>query len=837
MEVTHIAHQNTHAIIGGQKPESFEVEDNAEFYEMLSSTLYPNKKLAVVREVLCNSWDAHLMVGKTDVPVEVTINEKEMSFKDFGPGIGRDQIIKIYCTYGKSTKSHDGKQTGGFGLGSKSPFAYSKHFTVVSCHNGKRAIYAASRGSSETNGKPDFRAMASDIPTDETGITVTIPLLNASERNSFEILVRDLAYLGGIKVKLNDKVLPVFDYAKANLPFVLMDSSNIGNHHRRQNGIYLRYGAVVYPVDFNDETIVPIYNKTRLLRELSSSYAVVLLADPNTIGVAPSRETLSYTDKTCKTIVDLLERSEKALRANRHVAAEFVLKHICYSSAKAEGGPFKALKHTMIQRLSSYARACDVLYRNRLSVPTKGITAKEIANCLAAVTLYRRDARTLRSVLDDMPDEVLFEKMRVAIYKAHPGIQKYLRQIEVPRYSKDRYDNGTKYEYQDKSSLKRDILSGLTRLDNKIKGFGFETAYGRLSRDGFVVDTQYEDDNLRGFAHAMLIAKAEKKFARPKNITASFSAVFAPSRLAAKRWRDETKLLTESNRVVILLTRRNSDVEGAKAFLEKIGIATYDARNHQLKRAKLEVSSEFYLLQKPGALFGTVEKYDHEQAPAAFYCYGQIDERKDGTKFPRGNISSSIHQYIADHVGPVVIAMNAADARALSKLGLCNVYEKVADDVRTLMNNPACVRELFLKANIMPEATSWIENIIRPDAVEMKTILRAFEEMGAKISTDGVLSGVESQLLSIVTNLAHSKDSRGKFGINFVLTAIKEIETTLKERFQSVTIILESEEFAGFLSGLDSYYARKMNRVIRLNVILAALQTVALQVALKPKTN
>ncbi|NKX37731.1 hypothetical protein HGG70_07340, partial [Rhodobacteraceae bacterium R_SAG4] len=67
MEVTHINHKDTHAVIGGQAAEAFSISQNAEFFEVLSSTLYSNKKLAVVREVLCNAWDAHLMVERPDL--------------------------------------------------------------------------------------------------------------------------------------------------------------------------------------------------------------------------------------------------------------------------------------------------------------------------------------------------------------------------------------------------------------------------------------------------------------------------------------------------------------------------------------------------------------------------------------------------------------------------------------------------------------------------------------------------------------------------------------------------------------------------------------------------
>ena len=87
---------------------------------MLSKSLYTNQKLAVVREVLCNAWDALHFTNKTSVPLLVTLNN-EMIIQDFGLGIPHAEIGPIYGTYGASTKIHDGQQTGGFGLGCKAP--------------------------------------------------------------------------------------------------------------------------------------------------------------------------------------------------------------------------------------------------------------------------------------------------------------------------------------------------------------------------------------------------------------------------------------------------------------------------------------------------------------------------------------------------------------------------------------------------------------------------------------------------------------------------------------------------------------------------------------------
>ena len=58
MEVSQLQDYDTHVVIGGAKAHAFSVAQTAEFFTVLSDTLYRDKKRAVVREVLCNAWNA-----------------------------------------------------------------------------------------------------------------------------------------------------------------------------------------------------------------------------------------------------------------------------------------------------------------------------------------------------------------------------------------------------------------------------------------------------------------------------------------------------------------------------------------------------------------------------------------------------------------------------------------------------------------------------------------------------------------------------------------------------------------------------------------------------------
>jgi hypothetical protein len=296
----------THAVIGGAETIDFGISNSAEFFNILSSTLYKDQILAVVREVLCNAWDAHIEAGCTDKPVEVIITKDKFIIRDFGKGIHRDDMGLIYGTYGNSTKKNDGKQTGGFGLGCKAPFAYTDHFEVASCNDGVRTIYNLSKSSAQAQGKPGIVPIVSH-PSQESGLTVTIPIASSRDQDRFEDLVFRIARNGDMNMTLNGSTIVKlgFDNAKANVLITRM-SNLIDN----QPSIMVRYGNVIYPVDKVNELKAKYEKIEAYLYKLGnqrngSKYHIVFQAPPHSIAVQPSREGLSMQGHTIKTLVGM----------------------------------------------------------------------------------------------------------------------------------------------------------------------------------------------------------------------------------------------------------------------------------------------------------------------------------------------------------------------------------------------------------------------------------------------------------------------------------------------------------------------------------------------------
>lgn len=148
------------------------IELSAHAYSVLSKGLYSDPYRAIVRELSCNAWDSHIVAGKTDVPFEVCLpNVMEPVFKvrDFGTGLPPDKIETLY-TYFKSTKQASEHQTGFFGLGSKSPFSYTKKFTSVSFYEGKKYHFVVFLNA---KGIPGTMLMSTEDTTEPNGIEVS----------------------------------------------------------------------------------------------------------------------------------------------------------------------------------------------------------------------------------------------------------------------------------------------------------------------------------------------------------------------------------------------------------------------------------------------------------------------------------------------------------------------------------------------------------------------------------------------------------------------------------------------------------------------------------------
>lgn len=171
----------------GKMPEkAFGIAATAKAFDILSSKLYTDARLAIVRELSTNAYDSQVEAGTADRPFDVHLPnsmEPYLSIRDYGTGLSPEQVEHIYTTYFASTRNDSDDYVGALGLGSKSPFAYTDQFTVTSYQDGRAYAYSAYKNE---QGEPTI-ALLSDDPTDEAnGVEIR---LNTQDNDGYDFLI------------------------------------------------------------------------------------------------------------------------------------------------------------------------------------------------------------------------------------------------------------------------------------------------------------------------------------------------------------------------------------------------------------------------------------------------------------------------------------------------------------------------------------------------------------------------------------------------------------------------------------------------------------------------
>ena len=157
-----------------QNEHNFTIKASAKAFNILSSNLYSDKALAIVRELCCNAYDSHVAAGCADRPIELILPTRlnpQLVIKDFGTGLDHEQMLSIYTKFFESTKTESNDFVGQLGLGSKSPFSMFKSFTVEARKNGVRRTYTAFLNE---EGIPTIAQMGEVAEDCENGVTVSM---------------------------------------------------------------------------------------------------------------------------------------------------------------------------------------------------------------------------------------------------------------------------------------------------------------------------------------------------------------------------------------------------------------------------------------------------------------------------------------------------------------------------------------------------------------------------------------------------------------------------------------------------------------------------------------
>lgn len=421
-----------HVILGGHQAKAVQVSLDAGFMQILSSSLYKNQFLAVVRETITNAHDAHVAAGKTDIPIEITLNPEtlSLSIRDFGSGIPTDidTFIDIYGTYGGSTKRKDKAQTGSQGLGCKSPWSYTEVFNVTSYRDGLMSVFALSRNSAETGGNHSIKPLVYQIPSNESGLLVQIPV-QREDIKKFENLIIAVVYAGGINATLNGKQLTTVDYSKATggwmIDFNQKKLTTATAEASPHTNVYVKYGAMIYPVDSRFEYADYINTFYKTLSQCNPQFtppALILIAKENTLVHQPSREALSYTEATIEALKALMAPLHKQfVKAEKYQVNARIKSEISKSIQATGSFPEKLeVKLDPITSIRKLNKLKYVYLYNRTDLRVASFSAKLVRKQeILYETKNKRNARLALKAYKTSWFDAAYKPIVKKIYKAN----------------------------------------------------------------------------------------------------------------------------------------------------------------------------------------------------------------------------------------------------------------------------------------------------------------------------------------------------------------------------------------------------------------------------------
>lgn len=273
---------------------NFSIKTSAKAFKILSDNLYADKYAAVIREYSTNAYDAHVSVGKADLPFEVhlpTYEETYFSVRDFGPGMSEDQIMTLFTTYFDSDKTESNDMVGALGLGSKSAFAYTDAFTVESYNDGMYKMYSLYISQ---DGTPQITKML-EKESEGSGFIVKFSVDN-SDIDEFTKRAS--------KIYRFFKTVPIFTGARVEVPREEKVFTGEGwtiskvNKWSDFSGAFAVQGNIAYPI--NKDRLTDLDAKHKFVLENSFRIDFTL----GDLDVAASREYLSYDKLTIQNIKD-----------------------------------------------------------------------------------------------------------------------------------------------------------------------------------------------------------------------------------------------------------------------------------------------------------------------------------------------------------------------------------------------------------------------------------------------------------------------------------------------------------------------------------------------------
>lgn len=294
---------------------NFSIGDVSTIIDILRNRLYSNPIQTLTQEYLSNARDSHRESNQTR-PITVTLPTKldsVLKIRDYGVGLDKQRVREVFVNYGISTKRSDNTQTGGFGLGAKSAWAYTDSFCVISFFNGRRCTYVAHTGN---NRNGTFELIDESDTNEPNGVEVQIPV-KEFDINKFISAVYRTTFFWDTKPELkgitNLEVPKVYSANKVafkkNSTTLVQECDfvrNVFNIGYSNNKIFALIDGIPYDLA---KVCAHIGSARKLSSIVKQDHITFISVNNGDITVAASREEISADESNVKAIEKFCENA------------------------------------------------------------------------------------------------------------------------------------------------------------------------------------------------------------------------------------------------------------------------------------------------------------------------------------------------------------------------------------------------------------------------------------------------------------------------------------------------------------------------------------------------
>lgn len=283
-------------------PFKLEAVNVGQITQTLAESLYKNV-FSFVRESVSNAKDAVTRkgYGKVIVSLEEQSGTYMFSVKDTGTGMTPKQFER-FISFGASDKRDSSNELGYWGLGSKSPFAYTDAFYMITIAEGQKYTYTLSKV------EQGYGYVLNNVePTsEESGTTIFINIPTYRDVQLIASTIKgELQYFENIVFHTNiERFQPDFEQLNNNIIYKFKNFV----WSPLEDEPCLILNGVRYNIDRN------AMSKNGTVSGLNDMpYIGILLPTDGSVAPIPSREDLQYTDKAIEIIRNLIKKVKEEI--------------------------------------------------------------------------------------------------------------------------------------------------------------------------------------------------------------------------------------------------------------------------------------------------------------------------------------------------------------------------------------------------------------------------------------------------------------------------------------------------------------------------------------------